>query len=146
MISGKGNLFKKSGAWELLEDVFCFCMHDLCMFEIIDEMMKETELQIVVKAEKERTYVYLWLIHVDVRQRPTQYCRALSSNLKKRKCQKPPKQQYDCTSNICTLWWTGCRRNKPSCDFCSGTCFQDLEEWELLPWVPHQAFWLWTLK
>ena len=27
--------------------------------------------------KKEGTYVYLWLIHVDVWQRPTQYCKAI---------------------------------------------------------------------
>ena len=54
------------------------------MFEIIYEVMKETEIQIVVKTERERTYVYLWLIHVDVQQRPTQYCRALVLQLKKK--------------------------------------------------------------
>ena len=61
VVSGKGSLFKRSGAWESLEDVFCFCTYDLCMFEIIYEMMKETEVQIVVKTEREGTYVYLWL-------------------------------------------------------------------------------------
>ena len=29
------------------------------------------------------TYVYLWLIHVDVWQRPTQYCKAIVLQLKK---------------------------------------------------------------
>ena len=27
--------------------------------------------------KKEGTYVYLWLIHVDVWQKPTQYCKAV---------------------------------------------------------------------
>lgn len=49
----------KSGAWELLEDVFCFGrMIFACLKSY--EMMKETEVQIVVKTERERTYVYLW--------------------------------------------------------------------------------------
>ena len=38
--------------------------------------------------KKEGTYVYLWLIHVDVWQKPAQYCKAtilqLKINLKKR--------------------------------------------------------------
>ena len=29
-----------------------------------------------------RTYIYLWLTHVDVRQRPTQYCKAITRQLK----------------------------------------------------------------
>ena len=33
---------------------------------------------------REGTYVYLWLIHVDVRQRPIQYCKAIVLQLKKR--------------------------------------------------------------
>ena len=31
---------------------------------------------------QEGTYVYLWLIHVDVWQKPTQYCRAIILQLK----------------------------------------------------------------
>ena len=30
----------------------------------------------------EDTYVYLWLIHVDVWQKPTQYCKAIILQLK----------------------------------------------------------------
>ena len=29
------------------------------------------------RLERERTYVYLWLIHVDVWQKPTQHCKAI---------------------------------------------------------------------
>ena len=32
--------------------------------------------------KRERTYVYLWLIHVDIRQKPNQYCKALILQLK----------------------------------------------------------------
>ena len=32
--------------------------------------------------KKERTYVYLWLIHVDVWQKPTRYCKAVVLKLK----------------------------------------------------------------
>ena len=31
---------------------------------------------------REGTYVYLWLIHVDVWQKPTQYCKAVILQLK----------------------------------------------------------------
>jgi len=34
------------------------------------------------RLKRERTYVYLWLIHVDVRQKPTQYCKAIIFQLK----------------------------------------------------------------
>ena len=32
--------------------------------------------------KREETYVYLWLIHVVVRQKPTQYCKAIILQLK----------------------------------------------------------------
>ena len=32
--------------------------------------------------QREGTYVYLWLMHVDVRQKPTQYCNAIILQLK----------------------------------------------------------------
>ena len=32
--------------------------------------------------KREGTYVYLWLIHVDVWQKPTQYCKAIIFQLK----------------------------------------------------------------
>ena len=31
---------------------------------------------------KEGTYAYLWLIHADVQQKPTQYCKAIILQLK----------------------------------------------------------------
>ena len=34
------------------------------------------------KFRREGTYVYLWLIHVDVWQKPTQYCKAIILQLK----------------------------------------------------------------
>ena len=30
-----------------------------------------------VGGRRERTYVYLWLIHTDVWQKPTQHCKAI---------------------------------------------------------------------
>ena len=35
--------------------------------------------------KREGTYVYLWLIHVDIWQKPTQYCKAIILQLKKEK-------------------------------------------------------------
>ena len=34
------------------------------------------------KLKREGTYVYLWLIHVDVEQKPTQPCKAIILQLK----------------------------------------------------------------
>ena len=35
--------------------------------------------------KREGTYVYLWLIHVDVWQKPTQFCKEIILQLKKKK-------------------------------------------------------------
>ena len=29
------------------------------------------------KFQREKTYVYLWLIHIDILQKPSQYCKAI---------------------------------------------------------------------
>ena len=36
------------------------------------------------KFKREGTYAYLWLIHVDIWQKPTQYCKAIILQLKKK--------------------------------------------------------------
>ena len=41
--------------------------------------------------KKEGTYVYLWLIHVDVWQKPTQYCKASILQLKINKLREEKK-------------------------------------------------------
>ena len=38
--------------------------------------------------KREGTYVYLWLIHVDIWQKPTRYCKATTLQLKINKCLK----------------------------------------------------------
>ena len=38
--------------------------------------------------KREGTYVYLWLIHVDIWQKPTQYCKAIILLLKIKKNSK----------------------------------------------------------
>ena len=51
-----------------------------------------------VKFKKEGTYVHLWVIHVDVWQKPTQYCKAIILQLeintlkKKKEDKEKPKQ------------------------------------------------------
>ena len=40
------------------------------------------------RSKREGTYVYLWLIHVDVCQKPTQYCKAIILQLKISKLKK----------------------------------------------------------
>ena len=37
---------------------------------------------------REGTYVYLWLIHVDIWQKPTQFCKAIILQLKKKYIKK----------------------------------------------------------
>ena len=48
--------------------------------------------------KREGTYVHLWLIHVDVWQKPTQYCKAVILQLKIIKCnyfKNFPKEKAD---------------------------------------------------
>ena len=40
------------------------------------------------KLKREETYVYLWLTHVDVWQKPIQYCKAIILQLKINKLKK----------------------------------------------------------
>ena len=41
--------------------------------------------------KREGTYVYLWLIHVDVWQKPTKFCKAVILQLKKNELRKKKK-------------------------------------------------------
>ena len=51
---------------------------------------------------REGTHVYLWLIHLDVWQRPAQYCKALTLQLKKEKKKCAGRTQV-CTKNVSSL-------------------------------------------
>ena len=42
--------------------------------------------------KREGTHVCLWLIHIVVRQKPTQHCKAISLQLKKKKTQNQGKK------------------------------------------------------
>ena len=52
--------------------------------------------------KREETYVYLWLIDADVWQKPTQYCRAINLQSKKKECYqisaRAPNEQGDQTN------------------------------------------------
>ena len=43
------------------------------------------------RLKREETYVYLWLIHADVWQKPTQYCKVIILQLKLNTFKKPKK-------------------------------------------------------
>ena len=43
------------------------------------------EWEVGGRFKREGTYVYLWLIHIDVWQKPTQQCKAIPSIKKKKK-------------------------------------------------------------
>ena len=45
--------------------------------------------------KREGTYIYLWLIHVDVWQRPTQYCKAMILLLKINKLNKNKRKERE---------------------------------------------------
>ena len=59
--------------WISVYDFFDF---ETCEI-VIQNLKKETKT--------EGTYIYLWLIHVDVCQRPIQYCKAIMLQLKMKK-------------------------------------------------------------
>ena len=46
------------------------------------------EREVRGRFKREGTYVYLWLIQVDVWQKPTQFCKAIILQLKNNKCFK----------------------------------------------------------
>ena len=45
------------------------------------------------RVQREGTYVYLWLIHADVWQKPTQYCKAILLQLKRKKEKKKKRKK-----------------------------------------------------
>ena len=53
-----------------------------------------------VRFKKEGTYVYLWVIHVDVWQKPTQYCKAIVLRLKINKLKTTKKKLI-----VWLFWW-----------------------------------------
>ena len=50
-----------------------------------------------------RTHVHLWLIHVNVWQKPLQYCKVISLQLKKKK-KSPYNQSYGFSSSHVQIW------------------------------------------
>ena len=51
--------------------------------------------------QREGTYVYLWLIHVDVWKKPTQYCKAIILQLKINKLKK---KKTEDTRKLCEVF------------------------------------------
>ena len=47
------------------------------------------------RAKREGTYLYPWLVHVDVRQKPAQYCKAIILQLKMNKKQTHRKRDHN---------------------------------------------------
>ena len=61
------------------------------------------------RAKREETYVYLWLIHVDIWQKPAQYCKAIILQLKMNKKQMNKESwvfigRTDAKAEIPVLW------------------------------------------
>ena len=42
------------------------------------------------RLKREGTQIYLWLTHIDIRQKPTKYCKAIIFQLKNKNFKKPP--------------------------------------------------------
>jgi len=53
--------------------------------------------------KKKRTYIYLWVIHVDVWQKLNQYCKTIILQLKINFFKRMDKQQYK-TNNSIKKW------------------------------------------
>ena len=50
--------------------------------------------------KREGTYLYLWLMHVDILQKPTEYCKTIILQLKINKLKKKRKKQRHYSANI----------------------------------------------
>ena len=57
--------------------------------------------EVAGRFKREGTYVNLWMIHVDVWQKPTQYCKAIILRLKTKK-KKVELKKYKCSGT--ELW------------------------------------------
>ena len=58
------------------------------------------------EVQNEGTYVYLWLIHADVRQKPVQYCKAIVLQLKINKLIFKERKARLKSSGLKTTLWT----------------------------------------
>ena len=68
------------------------------------------------RLKREETYVYLWQIHVDVWQRPTQYCKAIILQLKANKLKidhdsdvRQPERSLSLADRVQAFWGLGVR-------------------------------------
>ena len=61
--------------------------------------------EVVGRFKREGTFVYLWLIHVDAWQKPTQYCKAIILQLKINKFKKKISSMdgADCPREKCQI-------------------------------------------
>ena len=55
---------------------FAVCLRELKWGSVTTQRV-EMRREVGGMFKRERTYVYLWLIHVEVWQKPTQYCKAI---------------------------------------------------------------------
>ena len=55
---------------------FAVCLREL-KWGSVTTQRGEMRREVGGMFKRERTYVYLWLIHVEVWQKPTQYCKAI---------------------------------------------------------------------
>ena len=58
------------------------CIIQGTQIRLCDNLEEEMEWKVEGRFKKEWACVYLWLIHVDIWQKPTQYCEAIILKLK----------------------------------------------------------------
>ena len=58
------------------------CMTQKLQLGLCDNLEGWNGCELGGRFKRERTYVYLWLIHVDVQYKPTHYCKAIILLLK----------------------------------------------------------------
>ena len=64
------------------------CIIQGTQIRLCDNLEEEMEWKVEGRFKREWTYVYLWFIHVDIWQKPTQYCEAIILQLKINKLKK----------------------------------------------------------
>ena len=67
---------------------------------LCDNLEGEMRWEVGGKSQRKGTYAYLWLIHVDIQQKSTQYCKAIIFQLKINK----EKKKRNCSMGLSEIY------------------------------------------